>query len=223
MPNGFNVLSSTELKHSQSSFPYLRRLSERRETEEIRQLTSFGLTIGWLFTLLGGFCWFCVISQIDWCWQSMMLGGLVLLFFGTLLPQALYWPHRVWMSLAHLQGRLVMTILLTAFYFTLITPLGWWERRRHRGSHPFYSWNDLPPRIVSGWEDLSTTAPLESPTSFRRQKSRSLISLFVETLAFFARRGHYLLLPVLVLLLILGLILFFVQTSALAPFIYTIG
>jgi hypothetical protein len=42
-------------------------------------------------------------------------------------------------------------------------------------------------------------------------------------LSFFAQRGHYLLLPVLLFLLLLGLILFFVQTSALAPFIYTIG
>jgi hypothetical protein len=41
-------------------------------------------------------------------------------------------------------------------------------------------------------------------------------------LVFFARRGHYLFIPVLVFLLILGLVMFFAQTSSLAPFIYTL-
>lgn len=39
---------------------------------------------------------------------------------------------------------------------------------------------------------------------------------------YFIRNKHYLLIPVLVLLLVLGLIMFFVKASALAPFIYTL-
>ena len=46
--------------------------------------------------------------------------------------------------------------------------------------------------------------------------------LLIGSLRFFADRGHYLLLPVLMALLTLGLLLFFVQGSVLAPFIYTI-
>ena len=223
MPNGFNALNSTEANPVLTQTRYLRRLNERRETDEIRQLTNFGLTIGWLFTLLGGFCWFCVISQIDWFWQSMMTAGLFLLFLGTVLPQLLYWPHRLWMGLAHLQGRLVMTVLLTFVYFGLMSPLGSWERRRRGGAHPFHSWNITLPALTTGWEALPQTTPDSFAGEAKRAGSRSLISLFAETLIFFAERGHYLLLPVLLFLLLLGLILFFVQTSALAPFIYTIG
>ncbi|HEY0984586.1 DUF5989 family protein [Schlesneria sp.] len=223
MPNGYNASNSTEFQASFSAFPYLRQLSERRERDEIRQLTSFGLTIGWLFFLLGGFCWFCVVSPLDGFWHGLMLSGLALMGFGTLLPQALYWPHRIWMSLAHFQGRLVMTLLLTVFYFLLISPLGWWERLRHGNVNPFYSWTTEPPPVTSAWQDLPVEELRESSGSYRRLKSRPLISLFAETFSFFARRGHYLLLPILVLLLVLGLVLFFVQSSALAPFIYTIG
>ena len=223
MPNGFNALNSTEANQVLTRSRYLRRLDERRETDEIRQLTNFGLTIGWLFTLLGGFCWFCVISQIDWFWRSMMTAGLVLLCLGTVLPQLLFWPRRLWMGLAHLQGRLVMTVLLTVVYFGLMSPLGWWERRRRGGSHPFHSWDTNPPTLTTGWEALPQTTPDSIASDAQQKGSRSLVSLFAETLIFFAERGHYLLLPVLLLLLMLGMILFFVQTSALAPFIYTIG
>ena len=223
MPYGFNALNSTEANPVLTQTRYLRRLNERRETDEIRQLTNFGLTIGWLFTLLGGFCWFCVISQIDWFWRIVMTAGLLLLFLGTVLPQSLYWPHRLWMGLAHLQGRLVMTVLLTVVYFGLMSPLGWWERRRRGGSQPFHSWDKTPPTRTTGWEALPQTTADSIAREAKRSGSRSLTSLFVETLTFFAERGHYLLLPVLLFLLLLGLILFFVQTSALAPFIYTIG
>ena len=223
MPNGFNVLNSTEANHVLTRSRYLRRLDERRETDEVRQLTNFGLTIGWLFTLLGGFCWFCVISQIDWFWRGMMTTGLLLLCLGTVLPQSLYWPRRLWMGLAHLQGRLVMTVLLTVVYFVLISPLGWWERRRRGGAHPFQSWDETAPTLTTGWEALPQTSPDSIASDPQRTGSRSLIALFAETLTFFAERGHYMLLPVLLFLLLLGLILFFVQTSALAPFIYTIG
>ena len=223
MPNGSSVLNSTDAPPALTRSPYLRRLAERRETDEIRQLTSFGLTVGWLLTILGGFCWFCVISQIDWFWRGLMITGLVLIVLGTVLPQLLYWPHRLWMGLAHLQGRLVMTVLLTLVYFLLISPLGWWERKRHGGSHPFHSWDKAPPGLITGWEQLPELSPDLVVSKQKVFRSRSLLSMLSETLVFFAERGHYLLLPVLLFLLFLGLVLFFVQTSALAPFIYTIG
>ena len=46
--------------------------------------------------------------------------------------------------------------------------------------------------------------------------------LLFSTFGFFYERGHYLVLPILAVLMVLGVILFFVQGSVLAPFIYTI-
>jgi hypothetical protein len=131
-------------------------------------------------------------------------------------------PHRLWMGLAHLQGRLVMNVLLTIVYFTLIWPLGAIERQRRGGSHPFHRWNFAPTARSVGWEEFTQSMTSDNSNPVTSSGSRSLIRLFVETLTFFVRRGHYLLIPVLVALLLLGLILFFIQTSVLAPFIYTI-
>lgn len=223
MPTGFDVSNLTDAAEALAPTRYARRLAERRETDEIRQLSHFGLVLGWLFTLLGGFCWLCVISRIDWFWSMLMTLGIVMVLLGTVLPQSLYWPHRLWMQLAHWQGRLVMTILLSIAYFSLIWPLGWWERRRKEDSRPFFSWDETAPDLATAWEALTVSPAYAVARGPVRSKSRSVLMLFVETLAFFFRRGHYLLLPVLILLLLLGLILFFVQSSVLAPFIYTIA
>ena len=115
------------------------------------------------------------------------------------------------------------TVLLTVVYLTLIWPLGWWERKRCGTSHPFHGWDITPPSLTTGWEALPEFTVQAVANRSMMSGSRSPVWLLLETLAFFARRGHYLLLPVLVLLLLLGLILFFVQSSVLAPFIYTIA
>ena len=55
-----------------------------------------------------------------------------------------------------------------------------------------------------------------------RRGKPSLARRFLTVLQFFARRGHYIFLPTLIVLLALGVVLFFVKSSALAPFIYTL-
>jgi hypothetical protein len=197
---------------------YGMQLAERRETAHIEQLANFGLSVGWVCTLLGGFCWFCVVSQLDALWFLLFATGLVLQSTAVLVPELLDVPCRLWMRLAHLQGWLIMSVLLTIIFFVLITPAGWLLRWRH-GTHPFYSWNEHAPAAI-GWEALppQTTSPGKLVT----ERRRSLPMLLVSTVSFFYGRGHYLVLPVLIVLLVLGMVLFFVQGSVLAPFIYTI-
>ncbi len=215
---------------------YAHVLAERRQLARVEQLAQFGLAVGWVFALTGGFCWLCVVSSLDVLWLILLLTGSVLVVLGSCVPELLERPCRWWMTLAHWQGRIVMTIVLTVVYFTLIVPAGGLLRRR-KGTHPFHAWNSSPPAKVLGWEPLpqrdnapSSTVASEdgSPTSFVATRDsafsdrRSLPRLLLATLGFFYERGHYLLLPILIVLLGLGLLLFFVQGSVLAPFIYTL-
>ena len=218
---------------------YAVALAERRQAARVEQLAQFGLAIGCAFALTGTFGWLCVVSSFDGLWLTMLFVGLVLMVLGTWLPEALEYPCQWWMTLAHWQGRFVMTVLLTVIYFTLIVPAGLLLRRRN-GTHPFHSWSGSLPMEVLGWEPL---APRDNPDHFKRSDSavdaglamkvtalrdftrsdrRSLPRLLLATLGFFYARGHYLMLPILIVLLGMGLLLFFVQGSVLAPFIYTL-
>ena len=51
---------------------------------------------------------------------------------------------------------------------------------------------------------------------------RGLSSQIFVVVGYFIRNGHFVLVPVVVFLLLAGLVLFFVKSSALAPFIYTL-
>ena len=222
--------------HHPASPRYAHALAERRQLARVEQLAQFGLAVGGVFALTGGFCWLCVVSSLDVLWLTLLLTGSVLVVLGTCVPESLERPCRWWMTLAHWQGRIVMTVVLTMVYFTLIVPAGWLLRRRH-GTHPFHTWNGSPPANALGWEPLPQRdhVPLSTAASaggsparlvvtrgIALSDRRSLPRLLLATLGFFYERGHYLLLPILIVLLGLGLLLFFVQGSVLAPFIYTL-
>jgi hypothetical protein len=192
-------------------------VAEISEALAIRQFIAYGLVMGWILTLVAGFLFFCVPSRLDPLWCSLLIIGLVHLVAAVVVPQALAWPERAWMTVARWQGWLVMTTLLTIVYFTLIWPAGYMSRRR---THGFVAWDDQPPSSTTVWEpiDLEET----DSASVAGSRYRSLPLLLAGVIAFFFRRGNYILLPILILLIVLGLVLYFVQSSALAPFIYTL-
>ncbi len=194
---------------------YMQQLSLRREAAEVQRLVMYGLTLGWIFFLVGSFLLCCVPSRFDWLWTAVALVGLAHLALAVIIPQALAWPERVWMTIARWQGHLVMTVLLTIVYFALIWPASRVSRRYQRG---FFGWQGKQPDTKTAWETMDLRA-VDSP-SVSRSGYRSLPVLLAGIIGFFFRRGNYILLPIIVLLILLGLVLFIVQNSVLAPFIY---
>jgi len=84
-----------------------------------RDLRKFGLMVGGVFVLLGG--WFLFRNKP--AGPYFLIPGVVLVLFGFVAPRALKVVYIAWMSLALTMGLLVSTVVLTLFYFIVITPL----------------------------------------------------------------------------------------------------
>jgi hypothetical protein len=194
---------------------YLQRLALRREAAEVRRLIAYGLTLGWILTLVAGFLFFCVKSRLDWLWCSLMVLGFMHLVAAVILPQALVWPERIWMTIARWQGHIVMTVLLSAVYYLLLWPASRLSRPTADG---FFHWDQQPPDTKSDWQLIKPYG--DERQAFGGSHYRGLPILLLSVIGFFARRGNYILLPIVILLIVLGLVLFIVQSSVLAPFIY---
>jgi hypothetical protein len=230
--NGYNDSISTRRGQgeagpaSQRRGSYLAQLEERRDAEATRKQIGFGLILGWGLMLLSAFQYFCVPSRLDPLWEVLSILGGVAIGVALLVPSLLRWPERAWMALGQVMGKVVMTILLSVIYFTMFWPAGVISRLRE-GSRSFHSWqsgasgaHEGASGAHEGWNPLARREAGEELGA--RTRARSMPLLFGEVLGFFFRQGHYIVLPILVMVLCLGLILFFVQSSVLAPFIYTI-
>ena len=85
-----------------------------------RDLRKFGFVVGGVFLLLGG--WF--LFRHKPAGPYFLTPGVLLVLLGFVAPRALKVVYISWMSLAFMMGLLVSTIVLTLFYFLVITPLG---------------------------------------------------------------------------------------------------
>ena len=198
---------------------YLRRRDVRTAREALKRALGFGMVVSTLLVAVGAWRRFIVLGVNDKLWSVVAVVGVVGWVTSLVLPTVWKGPERLVARLAQKGGAVLFALLLGFVYIVLVTPVGW-ALRKTRGADPIYTWNGSEPRAMEGWrrKEVVSDAKLSRQASGRANLLRS----FFGVLGFFARRGHYALLPVLVILLALGLVLFFVQSSALAPFIYTV-
>ncbi len=85
-----------------------------------RDLRKFGLLVGGVCLLLAGWTLF----RHKPIWPYLLTPGALLFVLGLVLPRSLLWVYRAWMAIAFTLGLIVSTIVLTLFYFLVMTPIG---------------------------------------------------------------------------------------------------
>ena len=82
-------------------------------------LRKFGLVVGSVFLLLG--LWFLLRHKP--VWPYLLSPGALLILLGLLAPRLLRQVYLAWMAMAFVLGLVVSTVLLTLFFFLVITPV----------------------------------------------------------------------------------------------------
>jgi hypothetical protein len=87
-----------------------------------KELRSFGLTVGAVLALIGGWIyWKHGTLPAAWGFGG---AGLFLIASGLLAPAALAPLQKAWMALAVCLGFVMTRVLLTVLYYLVITPIG---------------------------------------------------------------------------------------------------
>jgi hypothetical protein len=85
-----------------------------------RDLRKFGLSVGGVLCLLG--VWFLYRHKAHF--PYFLYPGLLLVVLGAALPRSLKEVYIVWMAVAFVLGLIVSTVLLTLFFYAVVTPIG---------------------------------------------------------------------------------------------------
>ena len=122
---------------------------------------EFGLVVGGVFVLLGGW-WLYRGKFITAAYVTLALGTLLILL-GLLWPRALVLPNRAWMLLAEGLSFVTTRIILALVFFLIVTPIGVVKR-------------------LSGWDPLSRrgarSASYWKPYSERQRDPRHFEKMF---------------------------------------------
>ena len=85
-----------------------------------KELRKFGITVGIVLGLLGGFLWW---RGRDWYYILLVL-SFFFIFFGTILPIILKPIQKVWMSLALILGWIMTRVILSLMFYLVFFPIG---------------------------------------------------------------------------------------------------
>jgi len=85
-----------------------------------RELRKFGWLVGGVFTALASLMWLRHKAYFPY----FFVLGVMLIAFGFLRPKALKYVYVAWMSVAIVIGFVVSNVILTLFFFLVITPIG---------------------------------------------------------------------------------------------------
>lgn len=85
-----------------------------------RDLRKFGFAVGGVFASLG----LLFLLRHKVYSPYFLWPGIVLLAFGAVFPRALKFIYIVWMALAFVMGFAMAHVILTVFFFLVITPIG---------------------------------------------------------------------------------------------------
>src|SRR5262245_53680910 len=85
-----------------------------------RELRKFGLTVGGVLALLG----MVLLLRDRPSFPYLLIPGFALIVLGLEFPRALKSIYIAWMSLAFVLGFVVAHVILTLFFYIVITPVG---------------------------------------------------------------------------------------------------
>ncbi len=166
---------------------------------------------------VGAWRYYILIGANDTLWAVVATLGGFGFVLALLFPAAWRKPEQALSVVGQKLGTVLFKALLTLVYVLLITPVGLLLRKA-KGSDPIYAWDETTPALMEGWHQKEVLFE----TNIGQEGKPNVVRRLVIVLQFFVRRGHYIILPTLVILIALGMVLFFVKSSALAPFIYTL-
>jgi hypothetical protein len=124
-----------------------------------RDLRKFGLTVGGVFAVLGLlFLW-----RHKAHWPYFLWAGVALIVLGAVIPRALKYVYIGWMSLAFVLGFIMARVILTLFFFLVMTPIGLAARLMGKD---FLSLK-LNPSAASYW--IPRERKIKTPADYERQ------------------------------------------------------
>jgi hypothetical protein len=86
---------------------------------EISDLRKFGLLVGGVAMLIG----LVLLLRHKANYPYLFWPGAILIAFGAVWPRALKYPYIAWMTMAFALGFIMSHVILTLFFFLLVTPI----------------------------------------------------------------------------------------------------
>jgi len=185
---------------------YIEKINLRKEKNESRKLSIFGISIGFLLILFFLYKYISNVDNLkfDYIYILGQFIGIVLIVLTIINEKLVKNIHKIINGILNIVGMIIFKILLVVIYIVLVCPVGIFLRRKNQK------------KIVN------------STFENKKNSNKSFIkrgSIILEIIYIFKKcinENTIYFIPILILLILIGVLLIFIQSNIAIPFIYTI-
>ena len=183
---------------------YLIDRKEKLKYEEEKNTYIFSLVVGLILCFSGvlNFLYSYKSLLYDFLCFTCSILGIIILFFTTANPNVLNKPYNFIKSITQKMALIIFRIILSIIYFVLVFPMG-----------------IIIKLVKKQKKDLNTNFIDYEETNLKNKRG---ILNALQILRLFTNEKYILMLPLIILLVLIGILLFFAQSTIVTPFIYTI-
>lgn len=198
-------------KNENLTFGQWRRNENRKK--EVNEASWFGLLAGLILTAVFGLRAICSTGLLKTIFMIPTVIGFVLFLLGGFNAPMLIPLSKSFRKAASFVGTFLLRVILLPIYLILFV-FSLFGKKRIAKKYEFYSWNS------------SDSAPEASFLPYEHILSKPHRSALLGTLNsiffVFAKNKQYILIPLVIILLMLGLVFFFLSSSSVFGFVYTL-
>jgi len=213
--NGWGGLTLTD--------SYLQKKKQREAYEDQKSEIIFGLLAGTVLFLFGLLYPFPVDPLLKFTVYNVISIGLIniglcMILLGIIVPAFLELPYKGFVFLGKKIGEAILLIFLAVTYFIIVLPVGLIIRKR-RSSLGFFTWSGDYPYEEKSFEKIGAGGGMDIDST----KNFPLLENIYKLFGTLIRHKRSFLIPIVIILLLLGLILFFAASNIVFNFfIYTL-
>ena len=182
---------------------YINERNNKLKRNKEKDNYIFGMVLGFILLLLNIYYFLSTedifINNIIYLFFIGI--GVLLILMVTIYPNLVNGLHNLFKYLFNIIGRILIAVLLTIIYFVLVFPIGLIIKKK-----------DNSVETNSNFTDYDGSIELVSNKKF------TILKVF----KIFCDEKYALMLPLIIILILFSLLFIFVQSSVVAPFIYTL-
>lgn len=195
---------------------YLSRLQEKKLNKEIKDCAMFGIfTGGIIFLISGWYKLFTTVGHITLFNCLLTISGLMFIC-GVIIPQILYYPQKFLLTIGNFLFEILFKLLLLLVYIFIVIPTGLIYEKKIPICYK--TWDNKENLETEKWTEKTFDYSLANGSHAHKNFMFSCLNV----LKFFITKKQMFLIPAIIAILILGIIFSFIQSSLIAPFIYTL-
>ncbi len=199
---------------------YINELKQKKENEALKEEILFGQGMGIVLIIVAGLKYLTTTHLIvEYISIFLMVFGLTILLLGIIYPYALYYPSKLLKKFINKIFLAILLIILTIIYILVLLPVALLKKKKWASEYGFYLWKNNTNNI--NWKGFSPRINTIENIS-KNEKRANRISIIIKIVSYFIERKNFILIPLLCLLLLTGLLFFFVTSSVITPMIYTL-